>query len=369
MYKSPIVPVSTFRRQENCSLRTFFVVMAMAAIFWLTANQMKAAPQISSDSYLVAYAIPYPGSNPQHIALESPARAWFTLPGIDAVGSLVITATTDYQFSRYDLPAGSAPYDIAVGGGSAWFTMPGTNRIGRLDLATKDITQYQIPTANSVPRGIDVAPDGMVWFAQENGNKLARLDPGSGSFVEYLYGTANAQFHDVAVQTTGTIWVAAPGVQRIVAFSAGEFYNLTTAATGSQVHYLALEGSVPWISAANSNLIGRYAPGTLALWRWYAPPSANSGLSAIAFSTAGGVNRTWVAQRQINRVLLIETASGGAATFYWEQPLPTASSQPTGLAVAGDGTVWITATGSNEVVVWSPPYFDLQRTYLPFIQR
>jgi virginiamycin B lyase len=367
--------------------------MAIAAISWLTATQMRAAPQTSSDPYLIAYAIPYPGSNPQHIALESPARAWFTLPGIDAVGSLVITSTTDYQFSRFDLPAGSDPYDIAVGGGAVWFTMRGSNSIGRINIATPILSHnsefasdgdyrvylpivtrpliqnYIIPTPDSKPTGIAVAPDGMVWFAQENGNKLSRLDPASGFIEEYAYGTPNALFHDLTVQTNGIVWVAAPGVQRIVAFSEGEFFNLTTAATGSEARYLALQGGIPWISAENSNLIGRYAPGTLALWRWYTPPSPSSGLSDIAFTTYGGVNRTWVAQRHVNRILLIESTDGGAATFYWEEQLPTPGSQPAGLAVASNGNLWITAPGSNEIVVWSPPYLDLQSVHLPLIHR
>jgi virginiamycin B lyase len=345
------------------------VFVALSALF-TAVNSAAVSETVVNNAYMVAYALPEINSDPLHIVAESPSRAWFTLPGIDAVGRLVVTTTVDYTFTIYDLPAGSEPYGIALSGGYVWFTMRSANQIGRLNMADGNINSYALGSG-AAPTGIAVAPNGIVWFAQSGSNSLGRLDPGSSNLTSIPYMTANAQLHDVAVQNNNSIWVTAAGARQIgnYRYDVDTFLAISTAETNSEVNYLALDGNVTWISAGNSNLVGRYAPGTLAIWRWYASPSPASGLSAIAFGTQGGVNRTWVAQKEADKILLIESRSGGAASFLWPQALPTPGSQPVGLSLASDGTVWVAASGSNEIVTWSPPYFDLQRVYLPAIQR
>jgi len=327
----------------------------------------------ATNSYMTAFPLPWPTSQPLHIVVESPTKAWFTLPGADAIASLTITSTVDYAFAPYPVTVASEPYDLALAGDYVWFTLRAANQIGRLHKATGVIDYYDVDTPHSAPAGIDVAPGGMVWFAQENGNQLGRLNPANGVIDEFLYERPNARLHDLVVQNDNIIWATAPGVQRVIAYvfaqNFEDFVEEPTSATNSQARYMALSGNVAYISAENSNRVGRHAPGTLSIWRWYTAPSPDSGLSAIAFNNFDGVNRIWVAQRNINRVLLIETVSGGAPLFYWEQTLPSANSLPTGLALAQNGVMWITAPGSNEIVVWSPPYLDLKRIYLPILLR
>ena len=60
--------------------------------------------------------------------------------------------------------------------GRIWFTEHLANKIGVLDLRTGAITEFAIPTPNSMPFGVavDYARD-IVYFAESNGNKLGRL--------------------------------------------------------------------------------------------------------------------------------------------------------------------------------------------------
>jgi len=356
------------------------ILIGLLLILTVTAVTITATPTTplptSANAYLTAYQLPQADGAPLHIVAESPTKAWFTLPGNDAIGSLVITSTVDFEFSYYDVPAGSEPYDLALAGNHIWFTLRTANQIGRLNKLSGVIDYYTVPTSNSAPTGIAVAANGLVWFAQENGNRLAALNPATGTFEEFLYGRAGACLHDVAVYSNNLIIAAAPCVQRIVELyldddldDGYEFFELSTAATSSQARYLTLHNNVLFISAQNSNLIGRNVPGTLSLWRWYAPPSPSSGLAAINVGSYDGVDRIWVAQRNINRVLMIEIAAGGVPTFYWQQPLPSGDSQPTGLSLLPSGTLWLTAPGSNEILVWSPPYVDFERAYLPILSR
>jgi streptogramin lyase len=359
-------------------MAVWILALLATAVTSAAVSPRSTAATSATNSYMTAFPLPWPTSQPLHIVVESPTKAWFTLPGADAIASLTITSTVDYAFAPYPVTAASEPYDLALAGDYVWFTLRAANQIGRLHKATGVIDYYNVPTAASAPTGIDVAPGGMVWFAQESSNKFGRLDPSDGTIDEFLYqpssaGPPNAGLHDLVVQNDNIIRGTAPNVQRVVAYvitqSGASFLEESTATTNSQAQYMALSGNVTYISAENSNLVGRYAPGTLSIWRWYTPYTVGSGLADIGVNVYGGVNRIWVAQRNINSVLMIETTSGGAPTFMWEQSLPFPNSQPTGLAVASDGAIWVTAPGSNEIVTWLPPYLDLQKAYLPLVVR
>jgi virginiamycin B lyase len=346
------------------------IIFLTAWLMLATTFASMAAP-VSSNPYMTAYNLPEANSAPLHIVAESSSRAWFTLPGIDAIGRLVVTTTVDFNFTIYEgLPAGSEPYGIALSGNYIWFTLRAADAIGRLNISDGTIATYPLPPG-SAPTGIDVAPNGLVWFAQSGSNSLGRINPVDNTLFHIPYPLADAQLHDVEVQNNSSIWVTAAGRQQIGLYDAiaNQILTVSTAETGSAVNYLVLDGTVNWISASNSNRAGRYAPGTLSLWRWYTAPMPASGLADIAFGSYDSVNRTWIAQKEVNRIWLLESDSGGRATFNWSQPLPSPNSQPTGISVSSDGTVWLTAPGSNQIVTWSPPYLDLRQVYLPIIMR
>jgi virginiamycin B lyase len=359
------------------ALIILFSLLTGLAWAGLTAVRPATTSSAADDAASFIYEYPIPaavGSAPLNIVVQSPGRIWFTMPNANAIGSLVVTSTADYKFTRYTLPnANSEPYDIAYANNTIWFTQRAGNRIGRLNTLTGQITnEYPVTTANSAPTGIDVAPDGQVWFVQRTGNKFARLNPDTGVITEFIYGVPNAHFEQLRVQNNNVIWATAPNLDRIVAWEwVGNEVELFTVGTGSgsRPYGIAMGGGVPWITASGSNLIGRYMPGTLTLWRWYAPGTANSNLAGIAFQSASGVNRAWFAQRDVNRVGMIETDSIGRAYLIWDQPLPAANSQPHGVAVDATGSVWITAVGNARIIEWRSPYLDLEKIYLPMVSR
>jgi virginiamycin B lyase len=360
-------------------LKTILLVATMVAVIigsWFTAVPPAATSSDASaaTSFMVEYPIPAAvGSAPFNLVAEAPGRLWFTMPAANAIGSLVVTSTVDYHFTRYTVPtANSEPYDLAYANNTIWFTQKAGNKIGRLNTLNGVITEYVIPTANSAPTGIDVAPNGMVWFAQRNGNKFGRLDPGSGAIEEFTYDGANAQFEQLVVQSDNIVWASAPNLDLLVSWEfVGDeevFFSVGTG-SGSQPYGITMGGSAPWITARGSNLVGRYMPGTLTLWRWYAPATANSGLAGLAYRSGAGANRTWFAQQNVNKVALLVTESTGRTLLTWEQPLPTAYSQPHGVVVDAAGDVWITAVGSHRIVQWQAPYVDLKQVYLPVVLR
>jgi virginiamycin B lyase len=63
--------------------------------------------------------------------------------------------------------------------------------------ATGDITEFNVPTANSQANGIDKGPDGNVWFTEFNTNKVGKITP-AGSITEYTVPTANGGPRNIA---------------------------------------------------------------------------------------------------------------------------------------------------------------------------
>ena len=79
------------------------------------------------------------------------------------------------KFTRFEEL--KSTYDVEVdgkNGDDVWFTTgPGANTIGKVDRKTLKVSQWTLPTKNSYPRRMAIAPDGMIWVGEFNGGKLA----------------------------------------------------------------------------------------------------------------------------------------------------------------------------------------------------
>ena len=81
------------------------------------------------------------------------------------------------------------------------------------------ITEFSIPTPESVPSEIVAGPDGDLWFTETQGNKIGRITPG-GFFDEFLLPGHGPR--GIAVGSDGNLWFTELGnkIGRITA--AGE---------------------------------------------------------------------------------------------------------------------------------------------------
>ena len=313
-----------------------------------------------------------------NIVAEAPGKVWFTLPGDNAIGSLVVTSTVDFSFSIFPIPtAASEPYDLAIDGESVWFTERAGNKIGRFNLSTEMIVEYDIPTADSMPTGIDIAPNGQIWFVEQAGNKFGQFDPDSETFTEYTYEVGNAQLADVTVIGNQNIWAIAPPVQQVVQLDLsggtqirdfpvsepGGVYTPSHINTGEN----PLSGaSTLWVSA--DTFIGSFAPGTTQFWLFYPSNDEDRILPTdFVINTEGLTAQIWFVEPSNNRVGRLNVLFDGDEISLWRQPLPSANSVPTGIAVDPSGDVWITEQAGNAIAKWSSPYFE--EIYLPFVVK
>ena len=323
--------------------------------------------QAKQSNYIVEYPIEV---SPLNISVESAGHVWFTAPNSNLIGSLIVTSTTEFRVQKFPVPtAASKPYDLVYKNGIVWFTEQAGNRIGKLDVATGAIQEFVIPTANSAPKGIGVAADGTVWFVESNGNQLGRLDPSNGAFTEFLYATPNAQMEDLAIQADGNVWITAPALDRVIFFRIlrGDFLIVPTGTASKPLGIALDEQNQLWTAIQQPGAVGRYAPGTLALWRWFQSPTPNSKASGITVHTSDTHTSIWYTAPATNQVGIVELTPSASLLSHLESPLPTAGGLPWGIATDDQANVWIAASGTNLIARWSVPYFT--STYLPIIVR
>lgn len=113
---------------------------------------------------------------------------WFTLGGLNAVGRL---DPATHEMTKYRLPTALGAEQalfgiIKPGPGRTMVTdMPLENKVYSIDIDTKAITTYTMPTPLSFPLGVTTGPDHAIWVTEELGMKLARIDPATRKITEY----------------------------------------------------------------------------------------------------------------------------------------------------------------------------------------
>jgi virginiamycin B lyase len=134
---------------------------------------------------------------------------WFTLGGLNAIGRMDIQTK---QMTKYTLPtlgalyqAGAALNIIKQGPGNlVVFIEPLANKIGAIDVFTKEIKEYSIPTPNSLPSGVNRGPDGAIWFTEGLAQKIGRINPVTGEIKEYNLLSLGGVIGDVLGGGIGT---------------------------------------------------------------------------------------------------------------------------------------------------------------------
>ena len=188
---------------------------------WFAEYNGNKIGKITTSGVITEYPVPTATSRPFGITTDSNGNAWFTELASDKIGK--VDATTG-NITEYDLPAGSGPISITRGpAGDLWFVEYGSNgnKIGKITTSGV-ITEYPVPTANSMPRDITQGPDGLMWFTESNTNKIGKITS-SGQITEYDVPTDASQLLGITTGPDGNLWFAEYGANKI-----GTATNFTT---------------------------------------------------------------------------------------------------------------------------------------------
>jgi virginiamycin B lyase len=112
-----------------------------------------------------------------------------TSPLVDAIGGGPDEFATDQRFASNGL----------------WFTRALANQIAFVNVITRGLSVFPVPTAGSGPEGATIGPDGSIWFVELNAGKIGRFTPGGG-FQEFTLPNPTSAPEQITSGSDGSLW-------------------------------------------------------------------------------------------------------------------------------------------------------------------
>lgn len=269
------------------------------------------------------------GEGPYGVAVRG-AEVWTTL-----VHAGVIARLTDGQVERFDLDAADCRPSVLVAGpdDAIWFTRSGDNRIGRI---ASDGTQSTVEVPGGSPYGICVGPDQALWFTVMTADTIGRVGI-DGAVTEFPIGTT-AAFPAMITASADALWFtlnAGNAIGRMFLDGTVTTFPLPTEAAGPVG--ISAGANAIWFAEILAGQIGRIDEhGTITE---FPLPDRISKPHAVAATPDGGCWATLWASGD-----LISLAADGSVV---ETIALGDGSEPHGLAIADDESVWVALeTGS-----------------------
>jgi virginiamycin B lyase len=276
---------------------------------------------------------------------------------------------------------GNFPITSTYSGNAIFFADSGSNTIGSLDSSSNTITEWNIPTPNSLPSSIKFdGSTGNVYFIESNANTIGRLAPQTNTITEWLLKESNSstsstgnnsltndmvrQLNSLDVDPSSgsvyfiesnanTIGRLAPQTNTITEWPI--VLNSSTSSTGNNpltkdnsryfdsLNVDPSSGSVYFIES-NANTIGRLAPQTNTITEW-AIRSNSTTLDSIALGF-GGSNDIYFADSGSNTIGRLNVNTNTIT----EWNIPTPNSLPSSIKFDGStGNVYFIESNANTI--------------------
>jgi len=270
------------------------------------------------------------------------------------------------DIQEWEVPCGAAafPHDPAVArDGLPWYTGYRSNVLGRLNPSTGSITEFPLPTSNSLPHGLVGDADGNIWYTASGLARIGRLDPRTSQVTEFsMPDHSAADPHTPVFDQKGVLWFT---VQK------GNFVGRLDPATkaialrrvsfaNAMPHGIVVNSrGVPFFAMSGTNRIGRIDPETLNVTDYILPDGARPRRLAVSrddFIWYGDYARGFLGQ--------LDTETGKVSEF---RSPGGAKSAPYSIAVTSAGDIWYTESGvlPNTVVRFERNSKTLQSWPIP----
>ena len=118
---------------------------------------------------------------------------------------------------------GACPTEIAAGSdGNLWFTQFCTGEIDELNLVTKTVTAYPLPSSGNATGadGITEGPDGNMWFTEWGANQIGEFNP-SLLATDGGFNSQDSSFYPLPDTTNAEPEIIAAGPRQHVLHRAG----------------------------------------------------------------------------------------------------------------------------------------------------
>ncbi len=256
------------------------------------------------------WATPSANSQPLHVVPLSGTQFYFTESTKNRIGELNTSANTVQEWT---LPSGSLPHGIVLdAAGNIVFCGYSGNFIGVVNpnATTSQLTAYMVPTAKSGPIHLDtmLSSTGLTpvyYFSETLANKVAMLDPnavGGPAITEWTVPTANSLPRGVSVIPGTTLIYFAELAAHKIALLDTSTNNITewpipVVRQVEHIHYYPNTDGTPLIYFGDlaTSYVGVLTPGLNTVTLWPAP-TANAdipdvwlaGPDLMNFSERGG---------------------------------------------------------------------------------
>ena len=249
----------------------------------------------------------------------------------------------------YDVPAGSAPHDVAPGpDGLVWYAGQRNGTLGILNPETGAVREVRLGEG-SAPHGVIQGPDGAAWLTDGGRNAIVRVDPATDAVRVWPLPAEfpNSNLNTAAFDREGRIWFTGQtgvygrldprtGDMRVWRDPEGRGPYGIAATPAGEIYYVSLAGS--HLARVNRET----GEATI-----IEPPTPNQGARRVWSDSRGNLWISEWASGQLSRY----TPSSGE----WRSWRPEGE-RPRVYAVFVDDRdiVWITEWGSNATLAFDP---------------
>jgi virginiamycin B lyase len=224
---------------------------------------------------------------------------------------IILQQNSPFPISNYTLPTANSVPDAIIAGlnHDLWFTEYGAGKIGEFDSVAKNFTEYQIPVAGATPATLAFYGPDLVWFTDQN--------PNSPSV--WMFNTTSHGFRQFLTNATNS----------------GPVFVLADQATKSI-----------WFTDTTGAYLGEINVTTLKMIRFSAPASYSG---PVEIAMQNGTSYLWVTEIS-GKIARFDTSSNSFQEFTPLVPL----SYPVGIVVDGEGSVWISEHGGSSIAEYMP---------------
>jgi len=246
--------------------------------------------------------------------------------------------------ARFLARVGGGPDEFATNQPAAaavlWFTRALANQIAVVNVVTRAVNLFPIPTAGSAPEGATFGPDGSLWFVELNAGKIGRFTPGVG-FEEFRLPNPQSEPEQITNGSDGNLWFTelnGNAVGRITLD--GHVTEFPLPHAGSFPISIAGDATGNLYVTEGAGRIGSIT--TDGRWRYEVALPGDTFPTSIVVAR----NRLWFTEPHADAIGSLDLNGGDLRTY----PIATRGAFPLTIAPAPDGrSLWFGERGANRL--------------------
>lgn len=148
------------------------------------------------------------------VRMEQLRMPWLTAKDLDIASTMEGGANFGWPQQR-----GPRRLGADLSGDTMWAAMFKSDTLTSININTRAVKEYALPTRYSGPYSVVVDKNHMVWTQLLNGDRLVRFDPRTERFVEFQLPTRGTQMRDLRVDDRTdppTVWAVYGGTSKLM---------------------------------------------------------------------------------------------------------------------------------------------------------